>query len=269
MSRAGVLPAEAEPVLATYLERLAEEHVPAPRGLYLVGSIALGDFRPGASDIDFVAILDEAPSTETSERLARVHGDLARSGSPHFDGVYLPASLLREPAPGEAVMPFSVDGRFRTGELCRELNPAVWRCLARYGRRILGPAPSELGIANDTDVLRAHQIANLHGYWRSWIAEAETALAAKAPGEDCNAAALAWGVLGIGRCACTLATDDIVSKREGGRFGLRTAPVSWHRVLNEALAIHDGGPKRTSQASLRAALAYMHFIIASAPRPQA
>ncbi|WP_232628156.1 aminoglycoside adenylyltransferase domain-containing protein [Methylobacterium sp. Leaf118] len=265
MSRGAPLPAEVEAVLRAFRDGLETEGAPALRGLYLVGSLALSDYRPGASDIDFVALLDSAPSAEAVERLARVHARLTTGGGPLLDGVYLPAGLLRQPAPGEAAVPFSVDGRLRTDRPCREASPVVWRCLARNGRTVLGIPPSELGIADDDATLRAHQLTNLHGYWRDWIADAETALNAKAPGDDANAAALAWGVLGVSRIACTLATGTIVSKREAGAFGLRTDPPSWHPVLAEALSIHRSGPERVPVTHLHAALAYMRFVIDQAP----
>ena len=63
-----------------FLGLMASEGGPTLRGLYLVGSVALGDFRPGRSDIDFVALLD-GPVGDT-EALARVEelGDLLAAG---------------------------------------------------------------------------------------------------------------------------------------------------------------------------------------------
>ena len=48
--------------------RLAERLLPGRVvGFYLVGSAALGSFRPGRSDIDFIAVMDSAVD-ETASR---------------------------------------------------------------------------------------------------------------------------------------------------------------------------------------------------------
>lgn len=44
------------PACATYLEVADRLEPGLVEGLYLQGSIALGDYRPGVSDIDFVAV---------------------------------------------------------------------------------------------------------------------------------------------------------------------------------------------------------------------
>lgn len=50
------LPTEVMAAMSAYL-RLAYERLPDRiSGLYLIGSLALDDYRPGQSDIDFVTI---------------------------------------------------------------------------------------------------------------------------------------------------------------------------------------------------------------------
>ena len=56
-------------------------------GLYLTGSVALGDFRPQWSDIDFVAVLERVPTDDDLAALADVHAGL--SPRRPYDGVYL------------------------------------------------------------------------------------------------------------------------------------------------------------------------------------
>ncbi|MGH1587242.1 aminoglycoside adenylyltransferase domain-containing protein [Methylobacterium phyllosphaerae] len=269
MSRPDLLPHVVETVVAEFRRRVDAERAPALRGLYLVGSVALDDFRPGASDIDVIAVVDAKPSTEACEDLARVHAGLAEAGGPCLDGPYLVAEALRQVPTDYAVVPFSLEGRFRHGEVCREVNPVVWRCLARHGRTVLGPPPAELGIADDDAVLRAYQVDNLRGYWLSWIAQAEAACAAKAPGEDASAAALAWGVLGVARIVCALDTDAVVSKSGGGRYALSAHSDRWHPVIREALAAHGGATTRVQVETVREGLGYMRSVIAAATDPHA
>jgi predicted nucleotidyltransferase len=62
-------------------------------GLYLGGSLALGDFSPHRSDIDFVAVtVDELPS-ETIVALEEMHTRLWTTGTKwvmKLDGSYVP-----------------------------------------------------------------------------------------------------------------------------------------------------------------------------------
>jgi hypothetical protein len=70
------LPAPIDEVVCQYLE-LA--HLEAPgliQGLYLVGPVALDDFRPRTSDIDFVAVTGPEPDESALRALARVHAEL-------------------------------------------------------------------------------------------------------------------------------------------------------------------------------------------------
>lgn len=252
-----------------FLGLMAGEGGPRLRGLYLVGSVALGDFRPGRSDIDFVALLDGPPGEADTQALGRVHAALAQAGGPHFDGVYLPIDALRQPPEPGAVLPFSEDGQLRTGEPCREVSPVLWRCLARSGRPILGATPAALGVADDDAALRAHTLADLDGYWRPWIEECDAALAAKAPDAACDAKTLERGVLSVSRSLCTLATGRIVSKSEGGRFVMDRLPEDHRQAVWDALDSRDGALEQVSPAEMRAGLATMRFLIDAAAGYQA
>ena len=48
-------------VVDAYLEAVDDEAPGLVEGLYLTGSIALGEFRPDTSDIDFVAVTANHP----------------------------------------------------------------------------------------------------------------------------------------------------------------------------------------------------------------
>jgi hypothetical protein len=48
-------------VVDTYLGTVEAQAPGLVEGLYLVGSVALGDFRPRTSDIDFVAVTTTPP----------------------------------------------------------------------------------------------------------------------------------------------------------------------------------------------------------------
>lgn len=238
-------------------------------GLYLVGSLALGDYHDGISDIDFVALLPEPPGAETTDRLGRLHATLLDSGGPSVDGLYLCRDHLRTPPAVPAIVPRSLDGVLITDRPCQEFGPVTWRCLDRYGMTVFGPPPSTLGIADDPDLLREAQIENLNSYWTTWIAQCEADLAAKPAGADANALALAWGVLGVARIAHTLETGRIVSKSEAGRWALARMGTAWHPVIADALAARTGALRRLPVDRIVPGLALMRLVIAEATGYQA
>lgn len=88
--RPPVLDTAVTALIHAYLETLDAETPGFVQGLYLVGSVALGDIQPHESDIDFVAVSDVRPNAETVDALQRVHTQLhIRHPRPHFDGVYV------------------------------------------------------------------------------------------------------------------------------------------------------------------------------------
>ena len=231
------------------------------RGLYLVGSVALDDYKQGSSDIDFVALVSGAMNAARLDQLERAHVELGLLGGPLFDGFYVNRRVLRH-APAVGVKaPYGLGGVFHSDAAPSEINPVTWHCLAQHGIVICGPQPADLDIALDLTLLRRFLTSNLRGYWSKWAADCGSALVHKAPKEEAVAAALAWGVLGTSRIACTLATARIVSKTEAGRWALATYPSEWHGAIQDALAVRRGEIHGLPATRFRPALDFVRFVI--------
>ncbi|MEJ3749186.1 nucleotidyltransferase domain-containing protein [Actinomycetes bacterium KLBMP 9797] len=135
----------------TYL-RLADQHAPGlVEGLYLQGSIALGDYRPGVSDIDFVAVTGQPPDPAAVHDIRLIHAELRRrAGKPFFDGLYVGWGDLRQDparvAPGPAVHEWRVDPASRF-----ERHLVTWHVLAQGGVAVRGPAVTDLGVHTTCD----------------------------------------------------------------------------------------------------------------------
>jgi hypothetical protein len=218
---------------AAYLQ-LADRHAPGlVRGLYLQGSIALGDYQPGVSDIDFVAVVSGKPDIRALEA---VHAELRRThGGTPFDGLYLEADeLRRDPASlpaGPAVHEWRLDPASRF-----ERHLVTWHVLAQSGVAVRGPSVADLGIHTDWPALAEGTRENLAGYWTRW-----RDVTARGP-VGLSAWATSWGVLGAVRLRHTLAAGRVTGKTEAADFALRTYDERWHRVIREALRIRVGGP---------------------------
>jgi predicted nucleotidyltransferase len=70
------LPAAAAPAVAAFERAIAAEV--ALTGLYAGGSLASGDYVPGISDLDLVAIIAAPLDTAKRQRVGEVHGGLMR-----------------------------------------------------------------------------------------------------------------------------------------------------------------------------------------------
>jgi len=203
-------------------------------GLYLYGSAALCDYRPGQSDLDFAAVSTAAWPPESLSRLGRLHARLARApGQPAVDGLYLTwAELGGDPT--RAVAPGALGGAVqRRGAF--DANWAVWETLHRYPLALRGP--TQPAVRTDAGGLKAFCLGNLASYWQP-LAQRVAAEGALDP--DRAAAALLWCVPGVLRLAYTVATGDVTSKSGAVRWALARTQTRWAPILRRALALRQG-----------------------------
>jgi hypothetical protein len=258
------LPAPVDDLVAAYLGLVDAVAPGLLEGLYLTGSVALGDFRPRGSDVDFVAVTAAPIERSSLAALARVHAGLgARFPRPHFDGSYLTwHDLADDPANCRSV-PYAHGGRFHApGRF--ELSPITWITLARHGVAARGPAPATLTVWADPAVLDRWTRGNLERYWRPWRGRHGRLLPSYYIASSKPWAA-EWGALGVSRLHYTLTTGQITSKDGAGRYALARFPARWGRLLAEALRIRRGGGGRsryrTPFGRRRDLLAYVTLVI--------
>lgn len=264
-----ILPDPAQAVVDAFLREADAEAPGLIEGLYLVGSVALDDFRAGSSDIDFVAVTAGRPDTTGVEVLERVHARLReRWRRPFFDGIYVTwDDLAADPTllgPG----PSTHEGRFYLDRRS-ERTPIAWHTLARHGVRCRGPAAADLRIWTDEAVLLAWTNENLDAYWRPRL-DRGTQLFTAAGMAALTAWTCGWTVLGVSRLHYTLATGEITSKHRAGVYARATFPERWHHVIDEALRIRRGTAGRSLYRSplsrRRDMLAFGNIVIADAHR---
>ncbi|WBC17524.1 nucleotidyltransferase domain-containing protein [Micromonospora sp. WMMA1998] len=186
------------------------------RGLYVVGSAALGAWQPGVSDVDTLIMTSRPATGHDLAHLAKIHAEMPRS--PHLDGVYLEPALAKSWPSDRRVLPFVVNGELRTDKPCGELTPVLWLTLQRYGIPVRGPAAVELGVRVDPEQLRRYNLDNLREYWQSTASTFPAELADVAPDAAMDAETVAWFVLGPARLHYTLAHGDIISKAAAGDY---------------------------------------------------
>ncbi|GIF17197.1 hypothetical protein Ate01nite_72290 [Actinoplanes teichomyceticus] len=218
---------------ATYLE-IADRRAPGlVEGLYLQGSIALGDYQAGVSDIDFVAVTSSTPDPG---QVRAIHGQLRRHGrKPFFDGLYVSRDELRS---DPATLPGGIavhEWRVKTASPF-ERNLVTWHVLAQAGVAVRGPAVDKLDIYTDWQALAQATRRNLDEFWVPWAAQAAWSPA------GLTAWGTTWGVLGVARLRHTLAAARITTKTEAAAYATATYDQRWHPIIQEALRIRVGGP---------------------------
>jgi hypothetical protein len=243
------LPRDAAEDLLARLDRAVPGRI---AGFYVVGSASMGAFRPGRSDVDFVAIVDgdfRPVELRTLRALhvgrwlsALIHDAVLRRRWPLVcNGVYLKAGDLSHSPLEVTPLAGHVTGRFRAAS--REgfdVNPVTWYVLAHHGVALRGPDRDRLQIYADDAELRAWVLANLNSYWRRWASRVRpVGLSIRGVPPRRLAAS---GVLGAPRLHHTIATGEITTKEAAARYALEVFDPPWHGLIEEAIAYWRGEP---------------------------
>lgn len=246
---AAELPAPARATVEDLLAHLDRAVPGRVEGFYVVGSACLGAFRPGRSDIDFVAIVDGPLDPPELARLRALHHRhwtaalvrdvaLRRRWPLVCNGSYLLRDALARSPLEVTALAGQVAGRFGVAEPGRfDVNPVTWHTLARHGIAIRGPEPDRLEIRADLDELRAWTLDNLREYWRPWAERARRLRPRGFPHRF-----TACGVLGVSRLDHTLRTGEIATKEVAGESALQRFDPRWRPLIEDALAYWRGGP---------------------------
>jgi hypothetical protein len=219
---------------SAYLQS-ADRHAPGlVEGLYLHGSVALGDYRSGVSDIDFVAVTGHTPDIDV---VRAVHADLRRrlGRKPFFDGLYIGwDDLCHDPThvpAGPSVHEWRVEAASRS-----ERSLVTWHVLAQGGVAVRGPATADLDVYTDWPALADATRRNLVEYWTPWTQRRARGVV------GLSGWATTWGVLGVARLRHTLDAGRITSKTDAADYALGAYNQRWHPIVREALRIRVGGP---------------------------
>jgi predicted nucleotidyltransferase len=220
-------------------------------GAYFVGSVALGGYVPGESDIDVIAVCGGAIADEAKPALAEAVFATTRSCPARGLEFTLYRREVVESRPFGADFEINVNGgpeMARDIHLGPEREPAFWyvidRAIAhRYGVPIYGPAPAQLF----TDVPRAQLLGAMTDSMR-WHREHERATL--------------YSVLNAAR-AWRFAVDDVLgSKIEGAAW----ARKRWREVavIDAAVELRHGRPATLVEANVDALLDHVEKALSQA-----
>jgi len=211
--------------LANLLHAVEQILAPDTPTVYLYGSCALGDLRPGWSDIDLLILTPRALTQAQAERLVPLRQELLAQepGNPYyraFEGAVISADAFRWRRTDEPAAYWGTSGeRIRQGYA---LDCFSMLCLLEHGQLICGedvrpllrrPALEELrhGVAGHLNTLRQHGRGERSLYAYGWL-------------------------LDTARCLYTLRTGRIIAKTAAGEWALQEGLCPEEEALRRAIA---------------------------------
>lgn len=223
-------------VVSTMREHLGAELV----GVYLHGSLAMGAFDPGRSDVDILAVCADPLPPKRRVGLGEALGAIPRpasGGDLEFSLVTTAVARTPSAAPSFEVHvsthdePPVVDGADRSGDEDLVIHFAMARA---RGQVLFGPEPGELFAAPERGSL-------IHAFLSDIDWARESGAAGWEGHHMPELASMAYRVLNAARSWRYLETGDLGSKIEGAMWLERTDPdPDVHRLLDAALAFQRG-----------------------------
>ncbi|MBZ0287510.1 MAG: DUF4111 domain-containing protein, partial [Anaerolineae bacterium] len=220
-------------------------------GLYIQGSIALGAFNPGQSDIDFIAVVNRRASQDDIAKLTEIHQKVATLyPTMPLEGSYVQRGDMGKLEDAIEPAPYIHDGKLEASGY-HDINRVTWWILKNRGITLLGTDAHDLDFTVDWDALSADALQNLNDYWARYTDHPMRIMWLLSD------FGIQWTVLGVLRQYYTFKVGGITSKIGAGEYALQHLPVEWHRIIQEAVNIRRGGDTTLySLGILRAIEAY-------------
>lgn len=202
-------------------------------GLYILGSLASGDFNPLSSDIDFVVVTDNVFSEEILKDLEAMHTRIAKSTlkwAEKLEGSYIPQAALRRYDPFDTEFPaLHIDG-----SIGLDKHGSDWviqrHILRENGVVVAGPVPESLIDRVSIKEIRWAAKETLHEWWSPQL---------------CNTVRLrsseyqAYAILTMCRALYTLEYGSIVSKPAAAHWAQAALDKRWALLIEWAIAGRD------------------------------
>lgn len=198
-------------------------------GVYLRGSLALGDFIPATSDIDVLVVAAHPITDEQFAALAALHAQLAalpNAYASRMEMAYVDRASLRRFEPGRR-HPTLGQGEALVWSEHRD-NWVLERWTVRErGVTLLGPDPHTLIDPIGPDELRAAVRARLHD-WADWAAQPDD------PDWLLPRAHKAYVIETMCRALATLASGELWSKPRAVAWALTSLPEPWRTTVRRS-----------------------------------
>lgn len=197
-------------------------------GLYLHGSLALGDLTSTRSDIDFVVVTETPLLPDLIAALQVMHQSLYAIDNPwakKLEGAYISRQAIQRYDPAEPEFPYVNQDRFSVGSLGSDW--VIQRHILRqHGIVVAGPPPITLVEPIDPAALCQAVVDNFHTWWLPMLEKPERLSTREYQ---------AFAALTLCRTLFTLTYGEIPTKSAAAAWALTHLPLRWHALIQQAL----------------------------------
>lgn len=224
-------------------------------GMYLYGSLAIGDFDPAGSDIDYLVVTCGDLTDDQFSSLQEMHRQFDRGGSPwaaRVEAAYLPRKALNQSPAKEVHYPQVEKGTV----LFRGPLEDGWtfqrHTLLHHGIVLYGPGLGTLIQAVSLEEMRQAAYAIMDGWLEQSRGNAEWIAWAR------RREAQSFMVLTLCRLLYSLGTGEVTSKPEAARWARQNLGARWEALVARSLTRqHDESD--TPQDEYLEMLAFLEF----------
>ncbi|HPF16115.1 MAG TPA: DUF4111 domain-containing protein [Thermotogota bacterium] len=221
-------------------------------GIYLHGSLAMGCFHPDISDIDFLVVVEKPLVKEIKKKLIQTLVNLNEVKP--AKGFEMSVLLLKDTQNFTYPTPFILhysnshqENFLQKGQLCENgKDPdlaAHITVLKNRGKVIYGKAIEEV-------------FSNVpsEDYLKALIYDIDDA-------KELMSENPVYFTLNICRTLCYMKEGKILSKVEGGRWGLNNLPNKFHRIIQQSLKVYECGEQNQlfNPVELQVFLNFVHI----------
>jgi len=199
-------------------------------GLYLYNSVAMGNFEPKYSDIDFVVVLKSNLTTKEVTKLKTLHENygIEHKYGTKLDGMYLQYDMLGKMNNNIEKYPY-VSGANLYEAGYYDINYVTWWSLKECEMAINSPSiKHELSEINFSDVIQTMKY-NLNDYWLPKLQTPEIFE------QDMW---VEFAVVTLSRIVYTVQAGEIKSKTQSCSY-IASEYIEWRDIIEEALAIRN------------------------------
>ncbi len=198
-------------------------------GIYIHGSLALGDFNPTSSDIDFMVVTKDKISNNLYIALEKMHKQLLFAENiwtNKLEGSYLPRKLLSRKQPPEEVRLYVNKDKFLLARYGFEWILELY-VLREYGFCVIGPGPQKLIAPISSDELQEASLKVLEEWWVPMLTEPTTL--------QSDDEYQAYAVLTMCRILYLFTYGKMVSKKAAADWAEKSFAEPWKELIEDAI----------------------------------
>lgn len=235
------MPDVAGEILKEFAGGLSELKTDAFIGLYLTGSIPLGDFHPDKSDIDFLVLCKELPKEELRFQVKQLHQQIEKKfRKPNLSGCYLTPNCLEVNYARTATTLCFDEGLL--SEATFDMAPITLFELKTTAITIFGTPAQDLPVTITLQEVERFLFENINTYWKNWI-DNGTMFTKNGLMLVLIPRITEWIILGVARQLYTLRTGEIISKTNAGYYCLQHLYGKYHAIIEKAIEIRKDKSK--------------------------